>query len=84
MDAFFKAVENVNNAVNGVVWGWFGLALLIGTGIIVTCCTKFLLLLYCICSGILLYFCRITSCNPTFLFIGGIFKWKLFLKKWQR
>ena len=41
MNAFFKTVENVNNAVNGVVWGWFGLALLIGTGIIVTCCTKF-------------------------------------------
>lgn len=35
------AIAEVNGKVNGVVWGIFGLALLIGTGIIITCCTKF-------------------------------------------
>ena len=33
-------IAEINGSVNGVVWGWFGLALLIGTGIIVTLCTK--------------------------------------------
>jgi len=33
-------IISVNNSVNGIVWGTFGLALLIGTGIIVTLCTK--------------------------------------------
>ena len=33
-------ITSLNNSVNGVVWGTFGLALLIGTGIIVTLCTK--------------------------------------------
>ncbi|MBE6587182.1 MAG: alanine:cation symporter family protein [Ruminococcaceae bacterium] len=33
-------IAEINGAVNGVVWGIFGLALLIGTGIIVTVCTK--------------------------------------------
>ncbi|MBR6501971.1 MAG: alanine:cation symporter family protein [Clostridia bacterium] len=36
-----KFIENINGEINGVVWGIFGLILLIGTGIIVTCCTKF-------------------------------------------
>ncbi len=36
-----EAIADVNSKINGVVWGVFGLALLIGTGIIVTCCTKF-------------------------------------------
>ncbi len=40
MEIFDKIAE-VNGSVNGVVWGVFGLALLIGTGIIVTICTKF-------------------------------------------
>ncbi len=34
-------IAEVNGSINGVVWGIFGLALLIGTGVIVTCCTKF-------------------------------------------
>lgn len=34
-------IAEINGSINGVVWGVFGLALLIGTGIIVTCCTKF-------------------------------------------
>ena len=33
-------IAEYNGVVNGVVWGIFGLALLIGTGIIVTLCTK--------------------------------------------
>ena len=33
-------IAEINGSVNGVVWGIFGLALLIGTGIIVTLCTK--------------------------------------------
>ena len=41
MEQFLKGVESVNGEINGVVWGIFGLALLIGTGIIVTCCTRF-------------------------------------------
>ncbi len=34
-------IAEINGSINGVVWGTFGLALLIGTGIIVTFCTKF-------------------------------------------
>ena len=41
MNAFLEFVTEINNAVNGFVWGPVGLMLLIGTGIIVTCCTKF-------------------------------------------
>ena len=33
-------IAEINGSVNGVVWGVFGLALLIGTGIITTLCTK--------------------------------------------
>ncbi len=40
MDLFFEKVAEVNNSVNGVVWGSFGLILLIGTGILMTICTK--------------------------------------------
>ena len=32
-----KAITDVNNAVNGFVWGIVGLILLIGTGILMTC-----------------------------------------------
>ncbi len=41
MEEFFKSVTKVNGAVNGVVWGVFGLTLLIGTGILMTCLTRF-------------------------------------------
>lgn len=34
-------IAEINGSINGVVWGVFGLILLIGTGIIVTVCTKF-------------------------------------------
>lgn len=35
-----EKITELNSSVNGVVWGTFGLILLIGTGIIVTLCTK--------------------------------------------
>ena len=35
-----EQITNVNNAINGVVWGMPGLILLIGTGILMTCVTK--------------------------------------------
>ena len=41
MDKFLKGLESVNGEINGVVWGVFGLLLLIGTGILVTALTKF-------------------------------------------
>ena len=41
MDAILAAVESVNGKINGVVWGAFGLLLLVGTGVIVTFMTKF-------------------------------------------
>ena len=41
MENFIKAVESVNDAVNGAVWGLPGLILLIGTGILLTCGTRF-------------------------------------------
>ncbi len=35
-----ELIEKINGSINGVVWGFFGLALLIGTGILMTCVTK--------------------------------------------
>ena len=35
-----EKITNVNNAVNGFVWGWVGLVLLLGTGVVATVCTK--------------------------------------------
>lgn len=40
MESFFEKVAEVNGSVNGVVWGSFGLFLLIGAGILMTVCTK--------------------------------------------
>ncbi len=40
MQKFLEAVKTVNDAVNGAVWGLPGLMLLIGTGILLTFCTK--------------------------------------------
>ena len=34
-------IAEINGSINGVVWGMFGLILLIGTGILTTACTKF-------------------------------------------
>ncbi len=33
-------IEKINGEVNGFVWGWFGLILLLGTGVIATVATK--------------------------------------------
>ncbi len=41
MNSILEAIERVNGEVNSVVWGAFGLLLLIGTGVIVTVLTKF-------------------------------------------
>ena len=41
MSAILEKIASVNDSINGVVWGAFGLLLLIGTGIIVTVLTKF-------------------------------------------
>ncbi|MBR2013356.1 MAG: alanine:cation symporter family protein [Clostridia bacterium] len=41
MDKILKTIESINGDINGVVWGTFGLLLLIGTGIIITVITKF-------------------------------------------
>lgn len=41
MEAFIQSVTDVNNSVNSVVWGIFGLVLLVGTGILMTVLTKF-------------------------------------------
>lgn len=41
MEQFLKTLESVNSAINDVVWVKIGLWLLIGTGILMTCCTKF-------------------------------------------
>ena len=40
MDTLLQSVTNINNAVNGVVWGVPALVLLIGTGILMTVLTK--------------------------------------------
>ena len=41
MNNFLQSLEAVNGKINGVVWGVFGLALLVGTGILVTVLTNF-------------------------------------------
>ncbi len=41
MDSIYQVVVDVNNAVNGVVWGWPALILLAFVGVLMTCLTKF-------------------------------------------
>lgn len=41
MDGFLGIVQKVNDAVNGVVWGWPALILLAFVGVLMTCLTKF-------------------------------------------
>ena len=38
--SFLEWITNVNNSVNGFVWGWVGLILLLGTGVLATVVTK--------------------------------------------
>ena len=40
MEQFFKVVADVNSAINGVVWGWPMIILILGTGILLTIRTK--------------------------------------------
>ena len=40
MSAFLQNITDINKSVNGFVWGMTGLVLLIGTGILMTCVTK--------------------------------------------
>ncbi len=37
---FLDKITEINNSINGFVWGWVGLILLIGTGILATVLTK--------------------------------------------
>lgn len=41
MTAFFDQIAEVNSIINDFVWVKIGLVLLIGTGILMTCCTRF-------------------------------------------
>ena len=41
MDAFFEKVTEINGVLNEFIWGVPGLVLLVGTGILLTCFTKF-------------------------------------------
>ena len=41
MEAFFEKLASINDVINGFVWVKIGLFLLIGSGVILTCCTKF-------------------------------------------
>ncbi len=41
-DSFLSAVENVNNFINGIVWGWPVIILILGTGILLSVRTGFL------------------------------------------
>ena len=40
MENFMTTLTSVNDAVNSFAWGWFGLVLLLGTGLICTVITK--------------------------------------------
>ncbi len=42
MESFWQTVEKINSAVNGVVWGWPMIILILGTGLLLTIRTKFL------------------------------------------
>ena len=41
MEKFFEQLTSINNVVNDFVWVRIGLVLLIGAGILMTCCTRF-------------------------------------------
>ncbi|MBR3439564.1 MAG: alanine:cation symporter family protein [Clostridia bacterium] len=41
-EKIISGIENVNNVVNGIVWGWPVIILILGTGIILTVRTRFL------------------------------------------
>ena len=41
-NSIIKAIENVNNVVNGVVWGWPMIIMILGTGLLITLRLKFM------------------------------------------
>ena len=41
-DNFLSGVKSVNDFLNGIVWGWPVVILILGTGILLTIRTKFL------------------------------------------
>lgn len=41
MDQFFSKLAEINDVINNFVWVRIGLVLLIGSGILLTCCTRF-------------------------------------------
>lgn len=41
-DNFLSGVKSVNDFLNGIVWGWLVVILILGTGILLTIRTKFL------------------------------------------
>lgn len=42
MDAFIQAVTKVNDVINGIVWGWPVIILILGTGLLLSIRTRFL------------------------------------------
>lgn len=42
MNAFLEAVTKVNNFINGIVWGWPVIILILGTGLLLSIRTRFL------------------------------------------
>lgn len=40
MENFLTTLAEINDKINAFIWVKIGLALLIGTGILMTCCTK--------------------------------------------
>ena len=40
MEHFFTTLAEINDKINAFIWVKIGLVLLIGTGILMTCCTK--------------------------------------------
>lgn len=46
MEKFFEDLTQINGVINDFVWVKIGLVLLIGTGILMTCCTRFFQITY--------------------------------------
>ena len=42
MDAFIQTVTKVNDVINGIVWGWPVIILILGTGLLLSIRTRFL------------------------------------------
>lgn len=42
MEKVLEVIEKVNSFINGIVWGWPMVILILGTGILLTIRTKFL------------------------------------------